>query len=109
MSYQHKELAGGRWFNLSFLEQMANTGSEVERAILWREKNRQFSVNAIERALELLSLTIGDNKNRRRLRELARVYETLVDYFYCDNVYGSSDKLWRNYFMFFSYASRSKK
>ncbi len=32
MNYQHKKLAEGEWQKLSFLEQMANVGSEVLRA-----------------------------------------------------------------------------
>lgn len=31
--YQHQQLASGRWAKMPFLEQMANIGSEVERAI----------------------------------------------------------------------------
>ena len=31
MSVQHRELAGGRWKQLSFIEQMGKIGSEVER------------------------------------------------------------------------------
>ena len=41
MNPQHKDLAEGRWANLSFFEQMANVGSEVERAISWRKKNNE--------------------------------------------------------------------
>jgi len=44
MSVQHSELAAGRWVTLSFIEQMANVGSEVERARKWREKgNSDYS------------------------------------------------------------------
>jgi hypothetical protein len=108
MSYQHKELAAGRWQTLGFMEQMGNAGSEVSRAIGWREKgNRDFSMRAVERALELLDLTIADARNRGRLRELTRVREVLVDYFYADNRYGSSDALWRGYFDAFARAARS--
>jgi hypothetical protein len=40
---------------------MANTGSEVERALSWKQRgNAEFSTRAIERALELLDLTIAD-------------------------------------------------
>lgn len=108
MSYQHKELASGRWFELTFFEQMANLGSEVERAILWKDKNREYFLRAIERALELLDLTISDVKNHSqpKLKELTRLHETLVDYFYFDNQFSSSDKSWRNYFYAFSYAAR---
>lgn len=106
MNYQHKQLASGGWFKLTFFEQMANVGSEVERAICWRDKNKQYSIKAIERALELLELTICDIKNCSwsRLKELTRLYEALVDYFYFDNQFSSSDKLWRNYFYGFNYA-----
>ena len=37
MSYQHKGLAAGRWSQLSFIEKMANIGSEVERAAIGRD------------------------------------------------------------------------
>jgi len=106
MSYQHKELAAGRWFTMAFFEQMANVGSEVERAILGKNKNGEYRMNAMERALELLDLTIADAGNRTRLKELTRLREALVDYFYFDNRYASSDRLWRNYFYAFSYAAR---
>lgn len=109
MTYQHRELAQGRWFQIPFLEQMAHIGSEVERAILWREKNKDYSIKAIERALELIDLTVADIKNRKRLKELLRMREVLVDYFYGDNQYGSSDKLWHNYFTPFFYAVRRGK
>lgn len=107
MSYQHKELAAGRWRELSFFEQMANVGSEVERAIKWRGKNQAYGQAAFERALELLDLTADDSKNRLRLKELLRLREVLVDYFKYDNIYGSSDKKWQNYFFAFNYAARA--
>jgi len=86
---------------------MANIGSEVERAISWRNKgNSLYSRKAAERALELLFLTIGDLKNRSRLKELTRLYEVLVDYFFGQNQYSSSDRLWQKYFYAFNYAAR---
>ena len=97
-----------RWQKLSFFEQMANIGSEIQRAINWREKNPEYSKLAFERALELIDLTIADKKNRRRgrLKELLRTKELLVDYFCFDNVYKSSDKIWQNYFLAYNYAAR---
>lgn len=96
-----------RWNQLNFFEQMANVGSEVERAISWKIKNNaQYSRLSIERALELLSLTIGDKKNNKRLREIVRVYELLADYFYSDNNFQSSDLLWQKYFYNFAYVAR---
>ncbi len=97
-----------RWEKLSFFDQMANIGSEVERAIGWKKKqNIEYSQMAFERALSLLDLTIGDLKNKKRLRELFRLREILADYFYGNNSFLSSDSLWHNYFYPFNWAARS--
>ena len=65
MDYQHKQLAAGKWKELSFLEQMANIGSEIERAIKWKNKNNaQYCRLAFERGLELLDLTARDEKTK---------------------------------------------
>lgn len=107
MEIQHKNLAAGRWGELSFFEQMANVGSEVERALKWREKNNpEYSRMAFERALELLDLTIEDQKNSTRLKELLRLREVLADYFAFENEYNSTEKSWRNYFYAFNFAAR---
>jgi len=107
MSFQHKELSNGKWQKLSFLEQMANIGSEVERAINWKnKKDEEYSRMAFERALELIDLTIADEKNRSRLREITRVREVLADYFVCGNNYSSSDKSLKDYFYSFALASK---
>lgn len=107
MKYQHESLARGRWKELSFFEQMANIGSEVERAINWRNKNNQeYFRLAFERALELLDLTLGSERDKNRLRELSRLREVMVDYFAFENDYGSSDEKWHNYFYAFSFAAR---
>jgi hypothetical protein len=95
----HPGLAAGRWGSLSLLEQLANTGSEVERALSWSAKgNSDYGTRALDRALELLGLTIADPKNRLRLKELTRTREALLDYFLGCNEYGSSAALWRSYF-----------
>ncbi len=96
-----------RWKTFSFFEQMANVGSEVERAIGWQEKNNpQYSCLAVDRALELLDLTIDDLRNKKRRRELGRLREVLVDYFYASNAFASSSRSWRNYFLAFAWAAR---
>ncbi|TSC76032.1 MAG: hypothetical protein G01um101431_1050 [Parcubacteria group bacterium Gr01-1014_31] len=107
MTYQHRELANGKWRELSLIEQLANIGSEVERTISWRSKNPEYSRLAFERALELIDLTLADGKNRRRCKEIARVREVLSDYFVGDNQWKSTDQLWRNYFYPFNYAARA--
>ncbi len=110
MSYQHKGLAAGRWDQLALLEQMANIGSEVSRALNWRAKNNaDYSTRAAERALELLDLSLDSVKGFAPLKEVARVREAVVDYFFGTNEYGSSEASWRKYFLAFAYAARAKK
>lgn len=107
----HKELSAGRWFELTFFEQMANIGSEVIRAISWRSKNNEYSRRAVERALELLGLTIEDEKNKSkpsRLKELTRLREVLIDYFYFENQFGSTENTMKKYFNSFAFAARRK-
>lgn len=102
----HKGLTTKQWFSKTIFEQMANIGSEVERTIKWRDKDQQYSKTAFERCLELVDLTAADPKNKNRLKEILRSRETLVDYFTGENIYGSTDKLWQNYFYGFNYAAR---
>ena len=108
MTPAHRELAAGRWRELTFLEQMANIGSEVERTIRWKEKGRtEVGMRALERALELLDMTVDDPKNRNRLKELLRVREVLADHFFFDNEYASTDLSWQRYFHPFAWGARS--
>jgi len=107
MKYQHKELAAGRWKELSFTEQMANIASEVERALNWKlKKNNTYCLLAVERVLELLDLTTEGIKKFSHLKELIRLREAIADYFWGDNQFISSDALWRKYFSYFSFAAR---
>lgn len=110
MSIQHKHLADGRWSRLSLIEQMANVGSEVERALNWKNKqNPAYSRKAFERALELLDFTLDDAKNARRSKEVARVREALVDYFDGSNEYASTEASWKKYFLYFTFAARRNR
>ncbi|MHA1796115.1 MAG: hypothetical protein ACTSUK_08385 [Promethearchaeota archaeon] len=97
-----------KWQKLSFFEQMANIGSEIQKTINWRQRNQEYSKLAFERALELIDLTVEDKKNQKRgrLKELLRTRELLIDYFYFDNVYKTNDEIWQNYFSAFNYAAR---
>ena len=106
MKPQHEQLANGKWKDLPFLEQMANIGSEVIRASQWKQKgNKAYSKQAFYRALELLTFSLDDKKNQLRLKELARIYETLVDFFEGDNIYHSSYDDFNKQFHSFTYAA----
>ena len=107
MSLQHKELAAGRWQKLTFVEQMANIGSEVERALNWQTKNNADYVHqAFERSLELIDLTLENTASPTRLKEITRLREAIVDYFYGTNQFMSTEGLWRSYFSHFTFAAR---
>ena len=110
MTYQHRDLAAGRWKELPFLERMANIGGEVERALKWREKNNaDYSQKAFERALELIDLTLEHSRERSRLKEISRMREALVDYFCGANEFKSTEVSWRKYFAHFTYAARGNR
>lgn len=111
MNYHHKELAAGRWNQLSFFSQMANIGSEVFRSVKWKSKDINNSKLAAERALELLDLTIDDKKNHthNRLKELWRLREFMADYFFFNNEYKTPEQSWLNYFIAFNYAVSMEK
>jgi hypothetical protein len=109
MSQQYKELVAGRWRQLTFLEQMANIGSEVERALNWKAKeNPEYSRRAFERALELIDLTLDNTAAIVRLRELARLREAMVDSFTGTNQFGSTEASWRKYFLAFTFSARRR-
>jgi hypothetical protein len=86
---------------------MANIGSEIIRALKWRDKgNEALSHRALVRAFELLDLSLDAAETPPRRREFARLREALVDFFYCSNSYGSTHDQWMSYFNHFNYAAR---
>ena len=107
MTSLNQDLTNERWFSLPLFSQMANLGSEVSRAIKWKNKDPERSKYAFESALELLDLTIEDTKNHKRstMTELCRLREVLADYFCFNNIYCSNDEKWNSYFYGFNYAA----
>lgn len=106
---QHRDLAAGRWAELSIAEQFGNIGSEISRALKWRDRNPSIARGAFERALELLDLTLDDPRHRQapaRLREIARVREVVVDFFDGANEYRSTASDLQKYFDAYALAVR---
>jgi hypothetical protein len=102
----HRELSQGRWFELSLVEQLANIGTDLERHIRWREKNNtEYSQAAFDRVLDLIDLTVSDPKNIKRLKEILRTREALIDHFIYDNEYNTTLEQWQKYFYQFNYAA----
>ena len=78
---ENSRLNDERWKSISFIEQMANIGSEVGRTAKWVQKAKPtLAESAFERALELIDLTIRygrlDSPYRgTMLKELCRIRE----------------------------------
>lgn len=106
---QHRELAGGRWYELSLPEQLGHVGSEISRALRWASRNPDVARGAWWRALELLDLTLADPRSRQsvgRLREIARAREVVADFFAGSNQYGSTGPSLQKYFDAYAVAAR---
>ena len=107
---QHKNLTKNRWEKMNFVEQMANIGSEISRANHWRKKNNtEYSNNAVNRAIELINLTIDSISVKSHFKEVTRLREAIYDYYYGNNEFSSSDFLWQKYFDHFNYYANINK
>lgn len=109
MTVEHRDLAAGRWYELSLAEQLGNIGSEVSRAIRWTGRNDALARGALDRALELFDLTLDDPRHRQapaRLRELARAREVTADFFAGSNDYHSTAESLQKYFDAYALAAR---
>jgi hypothetical protein len=103
-------MAAGRWQAFSLVEQLANVGSEVERALSWAAwGNAEYSRNAFERGQKLMEFTIADPKHRGRLRELTRLREVLLDCFLEDNEYESPPENRHSYFHAYGMAAAMRR
>jgi hypothetical protein len=105
----HKDLAGGRWFELPLMEQLGNIGSEVGRAARWEGEDSKRFQGAVERALDLFDLTMEDvrwqsmsKRPKGVLRELARAREVFCDIVYGEKQYGATLSDMEEYFMQFA-------
>ena len=88
-----------RWFALPVSMQISNIGSEVGRAIKYKNKNENEKANRFcEKAIELLKLSIEDPKNKHRTREFNFAIEELTDYFMGNNEYGTTETALKKYY-----------
>jgi len=105
---RHGDGFSERWRTLSLAQQLGNAGSEVSRALKWRTRNPAIAQGALERALELIDLTIDDPRHVgsvARLREICRLRETLLDHFLGSNRYGWTEAALMRYFDAFAVAA----
>ena len=104
----HVGLAAGRWHTLTIHEQLGNVGSDVGRAIQAKARHDDGRLQgALERALELLDLTLTDDRWRGpRRREILRAREVVCDFLVGDNDYESTGESLNAYFFAFAMAAR---
>ncbi|MBE7525686.1 hypothetical protein KJZ71_00670 [Patescibacteria group bacterium] len=119
MTYHHPTLAAGRWKTFTLCEQLANVGSEVHRAAMYRSRaaehpsraveEEERALRALERALELLDLTrrFADRSSVRR--ELGRVRELLASAYFQDMQYATALPDLVRYFDAFAIAAQEQK
>jgi len=101
----HEGLARGRWFTLTLCQQMGNIGSEIHRLVLSQNGDRSRFGSALDRALELIDLTLSDSRWNKRYKEITRAREVLCDVCFGQNEYGTSLEALDNYFFQFGLAA----
>jgi len=87
-----------RWHGLTLPQQMGNIGSEIARARHWKGPgDKAHRDAAIERALELIDLTLCDPRRRTGLREISRLREVVSDWYLGCGVYDVSPESLQEY------------
>jgi hypothetical protein len=103
---QHTGLTVESWGAMPFLKRLSNIGSEVQRAIKWKDKsNLAYGDLAFIRALELFDLTYKTELTNSQLNELCRLREAWIDFYKYQNEYKTDSKFWQNYFDFITVRS----
>ena len=99
-----------RWRKFSFSFQIGQIGSELARARLAEERNDGANRDkAIFRAMELLDLSLSDERWRLRYRELTRFREILGDWLSNTHAYQFSLSWIENYCTQIVLASKSSQ
>lgn len=104
----HADLAAGRWESLTLVEQLANVGSEVDRAIKAHEAGRADRRDAaVDRGLELFDLTAADQRWRGpRRREVLRARDEFCALFWDEHEQPGAAASLSRYFLHFAVAAR---
>ena len=91
------------WYAMPIHVQIANIGSEVARAIRWKERDPQKAKNFCNKAIEFWEIVKSDPKNQRRWDEIDAAIEELRDYFLGENVYQTTSEVLTHYYDAFLY------
>ena len=69
-----------RWQTLTLAKQMGHIGSEITRARVWQEQgDSESSFRALERAANLIELSMNSESTGSKLSEISRLREVVLD------------------------------
>ena len=87
------------WFSMPVSMQISNVGSEVARAIRYKNKgDQQKATNFCNKAIDFLRIIEKDPKNAHRKGEFDFCIEELTDYFLGTNEYQTTDSMLTAYY-----------
>ena len=96
-----------KWQQMTLMQQLGNLLAEISRAANLEKANKHDDRNnSLERALELIDLTLTDSRNFERSRELGILRETIADNYVESNYYQISLNDIQNYLLPFAILSR---
>ena len=88
-----------KWFEMPLKVQLGNIGSEVNRAIHFRQKNEpEKAARYCKKAIEFLKIIKMDPKNVHRQKEFDEAILELEDHFLGKNFYNTSDETIQRYY-----------
>lgn len=70
-----------RWEKLTKREQLLNTGAEFMRAKVWQGEDKEKFLLALERALELIDLSLRDPKWQGQHLKLLRLRDEVAKFY----------------------------
>jgi|GEM_PF-1413546 hypothetical protein len=74
----HPGLSVEKWRSYPYSKQLLNIASELMRTRKWlRENDANLRIRSLERAFDLIDLTVSANQGKKPLRELLRLREVL--------------------------------
>lgn len=109
---QYGNLPAGHWQTFTIVEQLANIGSEADRALRAElagrtDRRDRALARALARALELFDLTAADHRWRGpRCREVLRAREYFCRIFFDEMVEADAAGFLETYFLQFANAAR---
>lgn len=111
LSQKPQDLASGRWFTLSLAEQLGNVGSDFERVLRWRQRQKPaLAAQALGRTLDQLDWTLADPRHAGpRRREIARLREEVCRELFSETLNVESAQRLQKYFLAFATAAQRDK